>query len=153
MFAACGDDEEELELQKLEAAYIKVQENIVGDWIMDAYYDEDTFNPYIGNGWNNPWPYEGLEQYKYTFYSNGTVIDGSGNSYNYNVEIDKNKQVVLSCKNGYWPFRYGAIILKFDNYTGLFSSSHYVIMKEDGLMYFYQTGNANGLVQYRYIKQ
>lgn len=153
IFAACGDDDEELELQKLEAAYIEVQENIVGSWVMDAYYNQSTSDPYIKLGWNSPWPYEGLEQYRYTFYSNGTVIDGSGKTYNFSLEIDKNKEVVLSGENGYWPFRKGAITLKFNNYSGLFSSSHYVIIKDDGLMYFYQTSSANGLAQYRYMKQ
>lgn len=135
-------------------SYQKTKSGIVGTWVMDGYQGTgDLGAPYTSLGWNDPWPYEKTDYYKYIFSSNGTVTDNDNNTYNYTVTINESEKVYYGNDNDdyYWPFSKGSVIL---NIKDSYDSKFYVEIKNDGLLYFYKVQlGSGGEPKYRYRKQ
>jgi hypothetical protein len=156
-FTSCGssDDEESNSSNGLNIACKNLKSSINGTWVMEAYYDENrSGNPYIKFGWNNPWPYDNLDNYKYTFTSDGKVTDNKGKTFSYSIYMDENKKPYYTEKKqkDCWPYEKGVIYLKLETEYRPF----YAEIKSDGMLYLYNTVDTtggDGVPKFRYKKQ
>lgn len=153
---ACGgNDDNSNSNDELHSAYKKLQTSIVGTWIMESYYDENRYgNPYVKYGWNDSWPYNKAQQYKYVFNSDGKVIDNSSKTYSYSLYMDENiiPDYIDTKNKGCWPYSKGVIYLKIESEYSPF----YAEIKNDGMLYLYNTvptTGGDGVPKYRYKRQ
>ena len=146
-FVSCGDDNEETnDNSKLISAYEKVKTGIIGNWIEEARYTENSTNPYIHNGWNEN-NYE-----KFTFTAN-EVTNRNGETSKYTLTLDETSKVYFnSSKNAnYWPFVQGKIVLSFN--LG-YQETKLVELRDDGKLYIYGgTKTTEGIPYYRMKRQ
>ncbi len=149
-FSSCSKNDDS-DNQRLVSSYQKTKTGIIGTWVMESYQgDVSLGNPYTSVGWNDPWPYEKSQWYKYTFSNDGTVIDNENNANQYTITLDESEKVHYGKDNDdyFWPFSQGAVVLSIAH------EKFYVEIKNDGLLYFYKAQlGYGGEPKYRYKKQ
>lgn len=156
MVACSNDDENDSDDTALKASYQKTKNGIIGTWVMDGYHDlSRSSNPYINLGWNDPWPYQNFEQFKYTFSTQGNLTDNRGGIYGYSIVMDETTKVYYGKDNDnfYWPFSKGSVVLTIQN---KYITKYYVEIKNDGMLYLYNyeaSTGGSGVPKYRYKKQ
>lgn len=138
IFAACGDDDEaSFDKEELIESYNNLRMNIVGSWVMDAYYKESTSNPYIKLGWNENDEYgffESNELYEINFTEN-IITTHKGKTSVYKIELNYDTPYYTNTKSpDYWPFKSGKI--KF-SYNFGYEVERLLEIKKDGKLYLY----------------
>lgn len=152
VFTSCSsdnNDESNREGEILEASYNRVKTQIVGNWVLDAFYKDNSNNPYVNNGWNKAeetyWHND--KDYRLSF-SNSTVNNNKGQTFPYVITIRKEYTTSISNPSeDYYQYIYkkGIILLEYDN------NKYVCDIKSDGKLYLYdfQTG-LTGTPEYRY---
>lgn len=149
-----GNDDDSGSTDMVYAAYKKVQNSIVGTWVMESYYEENlSESPYLKFGWNDSRIYENEEKYQYAFDANGKVTCNFGKTYSYSLVLDENKipEYIEAKSRDSWPYSRGVIYLKIGNEVSPF----YAEIKSDGMLYLYNstTNGGDGRPKFRYKKQ
>lgn len=152
VFTSCSsdnDNEGNRESELLVASYNRVKTQIVGNWILESYYREQTTNPYIKVGWNDAEEaYWGNDKdYKLSF-SNNSVNNNKGYTFPYTITIDKDYTTFTykpSLDDYQYVYKKGIVLLEYDNHK-------YVCdIKSDGKLYLYNyEGGLTGTPEYRY---
>jgi len=158
--SSCSSNDETSNNSRLESAYNKLKNGIVGTWVMDGYYRSETTSANLKLGWEEDlywWQKE--DEYRLTFTSDGKFIDNIGNNSTYLIYLDESKSVKYGNDNDniYWPFSVGAIYIKFNgDLTPFYYNPYFAEIKNDGRLYLYNTISTlggEGFPEYRYKKQ
>lgn len=152
VFTACSSEDENKEEESgklIEASYNRVKKQIVGNWILDAYYKIYSTNPYIKNGWNDIeeayWHND--KDYKLSF-SNSNVTNNENHVFPYAVTLKKDYTTSMynPSENDYqYIYKKGIVLLEYDD------NKYVCDIKSDGKLYLYdyQIG-LTGTPEYRY---
>lgn len=145
-FTACSsdnDDEGNKESELIEASYNRVKNQIIGNWVLESYYESSTTNPYIKIGWNDAEYWSD----KLSF-SNNNVTDNDGKVFPYTI-IMKKDYTISSYKPSQDDYQYiykkGIVLLKYGN------NKYICDIKSDGKLYLYDFNiGLDGTPKYRY---